>query len=60
MQTFYVSMIVNVILMIALLSLIFRPKVIQYFKNKEKEREKQEVTRIKKIVIEYLNELQRD
>ena len=60
MQTFYVSMIVNVILMIALLSLIFRPKVISYFKNKEKEREKQEVTRIKKIVIEYLNELQRD
>ena len=60
MQTFYVSIIVNVILMVALLSLIFKPKVISYFKKKEKEREKQEITRIKKIVNEYLKELQSD
>ncbi len=60
MQTFFISLIVNIILMIALLSIVVRPKVTSYYKKKEKQREIQEVTRIKRIVNNYLKELQGD
>lgn len=60
MQTFYLSLIVNVILMIALLSSMFKGKLISWYNSKKILRETQEKQRIRKIVLEYLNELKND
>ena len=60
MQTFYLSLIVNVILMIALLSVIFKGKVISWYTSKKIYRERKDIERIRKIVLDYLNELKND
>lgn len=60
MQAFSISLIVNIILSICIVSLVFGPKVISLYKNKKKVRETRLETRIKQIVIEYLNELKND
>jgi len=60
MSAFSIALTVNVILMVALLSVIFKPKVISYYRNKKINREKREVTRIQTIVRDYLKELSND
>jgi len=60
MSALFIAITVNVVLMIALLSVIFKPKVIQYYTNKRKVREQQEVQRIQSIVNDYLRQIQND
>ena len=60
MQSIYLSLIVNVILMIAVLSLMFKGKLIHWYNSKKILRETQEKQRIQKIVLEYLKQLQND
>jgi len=60
MQTFTISLLVNVILVIALLSVVFGPKLINYINKYKSNREKRLETKIKKIVNTYLKELQND
>lgn len=60
MQAFSISLIVNIILGICIVSLVFGPKVISLYKKKKKVRETRFKTYIKQIVIEYLNELKND
>lgn len=60
MQAFSISLIVNIILGISIVSLVFGPKVISLYKKKQKVRETRFKTYIKQIVIEYLNELKND
>ena len=60
MQALSIALLVNVILVIALVSVIFKPKVISLITKRKKLREKQEVTRIQNIVHEYLKQLQKD
>lgn len=58
MQTFtIISLIVNFGLLILVLSLVF-PKVNKRYRERKKLRETQEVKRIQKIVIDYLQQLQ--
>jgi len=57
MQTFTISLIVNVILVSALLSVVFGPKVINYINKRRTIRERQLETKIKQIVNKYLEEL---
>lgn len=59
MQAFIISYVVNVLLMVAILS-IYGPRVIYYIRNKKKQRERQRVTEIQTIVNEYLKQLQND
>jgi F0F1-type ATP synthase membrane subunit b/b' len=51
---------VNVLLMIALLSVIFKPNIINYIGKRQKRREKRLETIVKKIVVEYLETLKND
>ena len=60
MQELSIALLVNVILVIALVSVIFKPKVISLITKRKKLREKQEVTRIQNIVHDYLKQLQKD
>ena len=60
MQEILIAYITIVILSSALLYVLVIPKAVEYIKRSKKRRETQEVTRIKKIVNDYLNELQRD
>lgn len=60
MQAFSISLIVNIILGISIVSLVFGPKVISLYKKKKKVRETRFKTYIKQIVIEYLKELKND
>ena len=60
MQTFYISLICNVLLMIALLSVMFKGKVIHWLSSRKNVRERRLETKIKKIVNDYLNELKND
>jgi len=60
MQALSIALLVNVILVIALVSVIFKPKVISLITKRKKLREKQEVTRIQNIVHDYLKQLQKD
>ena len=55
-----ISIIANVILSIALLYLLFIGKVIEWYRNKKKLRERQLETKIQKIVNDYLKQLQND
>jgi len=60
MSAFTVSYIVNVILMIALLSFIFGPKLIVWYKKRESIREKRLKTFIIETVYEYLKSIDSD
>jgi hypothetical protein len=60
MSALFIAIAVNVVLMIALLSVIFKPKVIKYYTDKRKVREQQEVQRIQSIVNDYLRQIQND
>ena len=53
-----ISLIVNFTLILLLLIAV-RPKVIQYFNKKKKQRERLKTYKIQKIVREYLKELQK-
>ena len=53
-----ISFILNVALFGLLLSMAY-PKVVAMYKKRKKSRETQKVSRIKKIVREYLKELQK-
>ena len=55
-----ISIIANVILSIALIYLLFIGKVIEWYRNKKKLRERQLETKIQKIVNDYLKQLQND
>lgn len=60
MQPFtIISLIVNFGLIILVLSLVY-PKLIRRYRNKKKQRETKEEQRIKRIVIEFLEELKND
>jgi len=60
MPAFSLSIIVNIILSICIVSLVFGPKVISLYRKKKKVRETRFKTYIKQIVIEYLKELKND
>ena len=60
MQAFQISMLVNIILAISIVSLVFGPKVISLFKKRKKQRETRFKTYIKQIVNQYLEELKND
>jgi uncharacterized membrane protein len=51
-----ISLWVNVALFAVMLSLVY-PKVIEWYKKRVKRRESQKVSKIKKIVRDYLKEL---
>jgi uncharacterized membrane protein len=51
-----ISLWVNVALFAVMLSLVY-PKVIEWYKKRAKRRESQKVSKIKKIVRDYLKEL---
>ena len=53
-----ISFIVNFALIALLLSMVY-PKLIDRYKKRRKRRETQKVSQIKKIVREYLKELQK-
>ena len=60
MQPFtIISLIVNFGLIILVLSLVY-PKFIRRYRNKKKQRETKEEQRIKRIVIEFLEQLKND
>lgn len=60
MQPFtIISLIVNFGLIILVLSLVY-PKLIRRYRNKKKQRETKEEQRIKRIVIQFLEELKND
>lgn len=58
MYTLEISIISNVLLMIAVLYLMFYSRVIGWYKNKKRTKEKRLDTKVKKIVRDYLKELQ--
>lgn len=60
MQAFQISMLVNIILGVTIVSLVFGPKVISLYRKRKKQRETRLETRIKQIVIKYLEELKND
>lgn len=60
MSTFTISLLVNIILMFALVSTIFGPKVIHWYKNNKTNREKRLKTFIIETVYEYLKTLEND
>jgi hypothetical protein len=53
-----ISFIINVALISLLLSMVY-PKVIERYRRRAKRRETQKVSKIKKIVRDYLKELQK-
>jgi len=55
-----ISIIANVILSVALIYLLFIGKVIEWYRNKKKLREKRLETKVQKIVRDYLKQLQND
>ena len=55
-----VSILVNVVLGIALLSLIVGPRIYKYITEHKKRRETQEKQRIHAIVVEFLEEIKKD
>lgn len=55
-----VSIIANVILMIALIYVSFGKKLYMYIGDRKKQRETQRKQEIRKIVIEYLEEIRND
>ena len=57
MSPFIISLTVNVILTLALVSLIFRPKVIKWYRKRKITAERRKVAAVRKIVLEYLEEL---
>ena len=54
----YISIIVNIAALSLLLVMVY-PKVIQLYKKRVKRRETRKVSKIKKIVNDYLKELQK-
>lgn len=60
MQAFQISMLVNIILAISIVSLVFGPKVISLYRKRKKQRETRFKTYIKQIVNQYLEELKND
>ena len=55
-----ISILVNVVLGIALLSLIVGPRIYKYITEHKKRRETQEKQRIHAIVVEFLEEIKKD
>jgi len=60
MQAFQISMLVNIILGVTIVSLVFGPKVISLYRKRKKQRETRFKTYIKQIVNQYLEELKND
>ena len=52
MQAFQISMLVNIILGVTIVSLVFGPKVISLYRKRKKQRETRFKTYIKQIVKE--------
>ena len=50
MQTVYLSIYVNIILGLALVTTVFGPRVIQHIKNRKKIRERREVTTLRRLI----------
>jgi len=50
MQTFYLSIYVNIILGIATVSMVFGPRVISYYRKKKKLKERQKITTLKRLI----------
>ena len=50
MQTFYLSIYVNIILGIATVSMVFGPRVISYYRKKKKLKERQKITALRRLI----------
>ena len=60
MSEILISFVLNIVLAIIIVSLVFGPKVIQWYTKHKKLREKRYITRIQGIVRDYLEELKND
>ncbi len=58
MSIFEISFITNIALILICLSMVY-PKAIERYRKRKKRRETQKVSQIRKIVREYLKELQK-
>ncbi len=58
MSIFEISFITNIALILICLSMVY-PKAIERYRRRKKKRETQKVSQIRKIVREYLKELQK-
>jgi hypothetical protein len=59
MQALTIAIVLNIILSVALVSLVFYPSVIRLLKKKKNLREIKEKQRIRRFVREYLEELRK-
>jgi len=60
MSEILISFVLNIVLAVALVSLVLAPKVIQSYRKYKKLRETQRKQEIQRVVIDYLNELKKD
>ena len=60
MQTVYLSIYVNIILGLALVTTVFGPRVIEYIKNKKKLRERQEKTALRRLIKQEVAAFMKD
>ena len=60
MSEILISFVLNIILGIIIVSLVFRPKLIQWYTKRKKQAQIQRKQEIQRVVIDYLNELKKD
>lgn len=60
MSQILISFLLNIVLVITIVSLVFRPKLIVWYKKQKKLRETRRVKEIQRVVVDYLNELKKD
>ena len=60
MQTFTLSLLLNIVLVLSLVLIVFLPRVSKLYKERKKLRETRLEKEIKRIVVEYLEELKGD
>lgn len=60
MQTFTLSLLLNIVLVLSLVLIVFLPRVSKLYKERKKLRETRLEKEIKRIVVEYLEQLKGD
>ena len=60
MQTFTLSLLLNIVLVLSLVLIVFLPRVSKLYKERKKLRETRLEKEIKRIVVEYLEQLKSD
>lgn len=60
MQTFTLSLVLNIVLVLSLVLIVFLPRVSKLYKDRKKLRETRLEKEIKRIVVEYLEQLKGD